>query len=189
MKLFHAASIHEQNVASAGAVCSLQLDIDIACKETAERQWARALNYFSLEGATTTGGLRHSTIERVPNHALDIHHHLPSNSRISAPSTLSHIHHQQHTLDPFRLASWSFTSNHHPIQWHPLPLLRRRRAAISKMRNHAMPVRNGTSTHSSEGLFKGHLLVMRSSSPSPSPSHPTRRTTRDVNICANHLDL
>ena len=123
------------------------------------------------------------------NNALDIHHHPPSNSRISAPSTFSHIRHHQLTNDPFRFASWSFTSNHHPIQWHPLPLLRRRRAAISKMRNHAMPVRNGTSTHSSEGLFKGHLLVMRSSSPSPSPSHPTRRTTRDVNICANHLDL
>jgi hypothetical protein len=125
------------------------------------------------------------------NNALDLHHHPPSNSRISAPSTLSHIHHHQLTNDPFDLPSWSFTSNHHPIQWHPLPLLRRRRAAISKMRNHAMPVRNGTSTYPSEGLLEAHLLVMRSSSPSPSPSpsHPTRRTTRDANICANHLDF
>ena len=50
---------------------------------------------------------------------------------------------------PFDRPSWSFTSNHLPIQWHPLPLLRRRRAAISKMRNHAMPARNGTSTYPS----------------------------------------
>ena len=88
---------------------------------------------------------------------------------------------------PFDRPSWSFTSNHLPIQWHPLPLLRRRRAAISKMRNHAMPVRNGTSTYLSACIPKAHLLAMRS--PSPSPSHPVRRTTRDTNICANHLDF
>ena len=139
-------------------------------------------------GATTTESLRHSTIdESWTTNALDCNHHPPTHSRISALSTLSQLRQQPAHHHPFDLSSWSFTSNHLPIQWHPLPLLRRRRAAISKMRNHAMPARNGTSAYPSACLPKARLLAVRS--PSPSPSHPVRRTTRDANICANQLDF
>ena len=82
----------------------LYMCICIACKETAEREWARALNYFSLDGATTTGSLRHSTIdESRRTHALDIHHHPPIHSRISAPSTFPHTN-RQRTRDLFHLS-------------------------------------------------------------------------------------
>jgi len=169
--------------------CSLQVDIKyVACKERAEREWARALNYFSLE-------------VRLPPRAYAIRQLTSPDLRThSTVTTTHHLIHAFQRYPPFRnfannpptitcsiSRAGPFTSNHLPIQWHPLPLLRRRRAAISKMRNHAMPVRNGTATYPSACIHKAHLLAMRS--PSPSPSHPVRRTTRDANTCANHLDF
>lgn len=174
---------HPQRVACAVAVCSLQQDI--ACKERAEREWARARNYFSLDVRLPPGDLRHSTIDesRTTHRTLTTHNQLiPAfqRHRLYRPST-----NQTHPRPPVR--SPELVIHLQPPSNTMAPSTFASAAAGSNQQN-AQPREAGSEWY----VYLSLCMHIQSPCPamrSPSPSHPLRRTTRDASICANHLDF